>query len=126
MSLRFLASRVTKSLPLNRFYARHKPPVEGPSGPSNHPDGGHKFFRNVALFAALPIIVIVMAKCYSEGKFGAAEPDRPPFVPYEYLRRRTKRFPWGDGTKSLFHNDRTNPLPDGYVDGYNDDECDDE
>lgn len=30
---------------------------------------------------------------------------------YEFMMRRTHRFPWGDGTKSLFHNDETNFLP---------------
>jgi len=44
------------------------------------------------------------------------EHERPPFVKYEYMRKRDKRFPWGDGNKSLFHNEHVNALPEGYED----------
>ncbi|TMW53704.1 hypothetical protein DOY81_001249, partial [Sarcophaga bullata] len=31
------------------------------------------------------------------------EPPEQDYIPYEYMYMRTKRFPWGDGKKSLFH-----------------------
>lgn len=73
-------------------------------------EGGYKVYQKLAFFVAFPIIAAVMLKCY----LGHEEHERPPFVKYEYLRRRVKRFPWGDGNKSLFHNPHTNALPDGY------------
>lgn len=39
---------------------------------------------------------------------------RPEYVKYDYMYRREKRFPWGDGNRSFFHNKHTNALPDGY------------
>jgi len=73
-------------------------------------------WKNISMFVALPAVVITSIYAYMCEKEHMSHPEhtRPPFVAYEYLRRRTKPFPWGDGNHSLFHNPRTNALPDGY------------
>lgn len=65
----------------------------------------------------MPILIGLMAYVYVVKLEEAEHPERPPFNKYEYLRLRSKRFPWGDGSRSLFHNPRVNALPDGYEDG---------
>lgn len=74
--------------------------------------GGYKVWRNISLFVALPAIALCAVNCYLSHINHTHE--RPEFVKYDYLRVRTKRFPWGDGQHSLFHNPHVNPLPDGY------------
>ncbi|CAG9834300.1 unnamed protein product [Diabrotica balteata] len=77
--------------------------------------GGYKIYKTLFLLVGLPLISLGTAYAVYQ-KQHKDECDRPPFVKYEYLRKRDKRFPWGDGDKTLFHNPRTNPLADGYED----------
>lgn len=71
---------------------------------------GALLWKRVAFLVATPAIGLCMINAYN----GARAPKPlPPFVKYEYLRRRNKRFPWGDGKRSLFHNPHANPLPEG-------------
>merc|ERR1712179_709607 len=58
-------------------------------------------WKKATFFGALPAIL-----------FGHYMAFRPYFAPYDYLRVRSKKFPWGDGNHSLFHNDHSNALPD--------------
>lgn len=78
--------------------------------------GTYKFYKKLFFLVGLPTIVGLSIYLYITTKQEMECYERPPFVKYEYLRMRTKRFPWGDGTKSLFHNPKKNALPDGYED----------
>lgn len=66
----------------------------------------------MTFFVAFPAIVLCAVNCVMAHNEGGHA--RPEFVKYEYLRVRTKRFPWGEGNRSLFHNPHMNALPDGY------------
>lgn len=96
--------------------------------------GGHKLWKRLSLFVAIPAVGLCMLNTYLEHQKMTVH--RPEFVKYEYLHIRNKRFPWGDGTKSLFHvslsfslstlshlkpliysqNPHVNALPEGYED----------
>ncbi|XP_003427090.1 keratin-associated protein 10-6-like [Nasonia vitripennis] len=73
-----------------------------------------RLWRLVVLFGLLPLIFISAGITMRNVEEERNEP-RPEFIPYEYMYRRTKRFPWGDGNHTLFHNPVKNPVPpDGY------------
>lgn len=73
-----------------------------------------EFWKKVFLYVACPAILLSAVNTYFLEMEHYEHWHRPEFVPYEYLRIRTRRMPWGDGNKSLFHNPKTNPLPDGW------------
>ncbi|KAL1488959.1 hypothetical protein ABEB36_014743 [Hypothenemus hampei] len=87
---------------------------EGPSAVSGVHEGGYKIWKNISLFVAFPSIILCAVNCYLQHQEHEKHPHEKHFVKYEYLAVRTKRFPWGDGNHSLFHNPRVNALPSGY------------
>lgn len=72
------------------------------------------FWKKVFFFVSCPAIVLAGINTYLLEMEHYHHYHRPEFVPYEHLRIRTRRFPWGDGNHSLFHNPSTNPLPEGW------------
>uniref|UniRef100_A0A0K8TP64 Cytochrome c oxidase subunit n=1 Tax=Tabanus bromius TaxID=304241 RepID=A0A0K8TP64_TABBR len=91
--------------------------AQGPSAVAGDHAGGYKVWKRLSFLVAMPAVGLCMLNAYLKHQEEHGHP-RPEFVKYEYLRIRTKRFPWGDGTKSLFHNPHVNALPDGYEDGH--------
>jgi len=85
---------------------------------TGHAAGGHtggmKLWKLLSFFLAVPGVAVCWMNAQLLEKAHYEHFERPEFVAYDHLRRRTKRFPWGDGNHSLFHNAHVNALPDGY------------
>merc|ERR1739838_304719 len=71
-----------------------------------------KTWKILTFVVALPGVAVCMLNMYLKEQQHSHE--QPEFVAYSHLRIRNKRFPWGDGVKSLFHNPHLNALPGGY------------
>ncbi|KAK5871288.1 hypothetical protein PBY51_004177 [Eleginops maclovinus] len=79
-----------------------------------HGEQAARTWKIVTFVVALPGVAVCMLNMYLKMQQHALHHEQPEFVPYSHLRIRTKRFPWGDGSKSLFHNTELNALPNGY------------
>uniref|UniRef100_A0A673WEY9 Cytochrome c oxidase subunit n=1 Tax=Salmo trutta TaxID=8032 RepID=A0A673WEY9_SALTR len=79
-----------------------------------HGEQTARTWKILSFVVALPGVAVCMLNMYLKMQHHAAHHVEPEFVPYSHLRIRSKRFPWGDGNKSLFHNSEVNALPDGY------------
>lgn len=101
---------------MSQFWERYlRPSVDQLSRSLNLIGGkatGSLLWKRVTFLVATPIVALCMINAYSS--VDANKEPQQPFVQYEYMRRRNKRFPWGNGERSLFHNSHVNALPEGY------------
>ncbi|CAG0919454.1 unnamed protein product [Notodromas monacha] len=89
--------------------------LQNKSGGGGH-QGGALLWKRLTFFGAFPAIGLCAVSTAMDIKNHPHDP--PEFIPYEHLRIRTKRFPWGDGNKTFFHNPHANALPEGYEPGH--------
>jgi len=96
-----------RTSPAARTYAAAAATAHGHSG-------GMKLWKILSFTVAVPGVGVCWVNAQLTEKSEQEHFERPEFVAYEHLRRRTKKFPWGDGNHSLFHNPHVNALPEGY------------
>lgn len=72
--------------------------LEDKCGMFEIPKHNSKKWRTIS-YALVPFALGLCALVFATKK----EHPEPDYIPYEYMYIRTKRFPWGDGKKSLFH-----------------------
>ncbi|XP_063050793.1 cytochrome c oxidase subunit 6A, mitochondrial [Engraulis encrasicolus] len=84
---------------------QHSAAAHGDSPPS-------RLWKILTFTVAFPGVAVCGLNTYL--KMQHHHHEQPEFIAYSHLRIRSKRFPWGDGVKSFFHNSELNALPDGY------------
>ena len=75
----------------------------------HHADKMGDTWKKISMFVCAPIIIFTAIQAYRKetahlAHFHKSESDQ------EYLFVRRKPFPWGDGSKSFFHNDKYNHI----------------
>lgn len=75
-----------------------------------YPEGAetYKKYKSIFFFVCVPLILMQAIHAL----IGHPPHEKGPCRSYEYMRIRSKRFPWGEGMKSFFHNPHINHLPD--------------
>jgi len=87
----------------------HHPDAQKERGVKHHTNP--KLWERIFYFICLPALVITSINVYLMEQEHKKHPHRPDYIPYEYMYVRRRKFPWGDGNHSLFHNPKHNPVP---------------
>ncbi|KAF3921673.1 hypothetical protein ABW21_db0200805 [Orbilia brochopaga] len=77
-----------------------------------HAAQSSELWRKLSLYVAIPAIIIASINAYNlwneHWEHWEHMPPLEERPQYPYMNIRVKRFPWGDGDKTLFWNDKVN------------------
>ncbi|KAF2432997.1 COX6A-domain-containing protein [Tothia fuscella] len=113
------AQRLTPKAPVSRAGKRfYSSPTEENAfireraAVKHHAAESAELWRKLSIYVALPAVIIFSANAYTlwnehweHVAHSTPMEERPQ---YEYLNIRAKAYPWGDGDKTLFWNDKHN------------------
>lgn len=85
-----------------------------PKFPVDHSHANPELWYKLTFYVALPITAFAGTYIVYNEVQHLKHQKRPPHIKYEYMYRRVKPFPWGDGNHTLFHHPYWNALPEGY------------
>ncbi|KAF3941301.1 hypothetical protein ABW19_dt0201670 [Dactylella cylindrospora] len=78
----------------------------------HHAAQSAQLWRKLSIFVAIPALILSSVNAYNLwNEHWEHEAHMPPLEErpqYPYLNIRSKNFPWGDGDKTLFWNDKVN------------------
>lgn len=75
---------------------------------------GVELWKKLTYWVALPSYLLANIYCINGHLKHNKHAKRPEFIPYSYLRIRTKRFPWRNGDQTLFHCPKLTATSQGY------------
>lgn len=75
---------------------------------------GVELWKKLTYWIALPSYLLANIYCICGHLEHKKHEKRPEFVPYSYMRIRTKRFPWRNGDQTLFHSPKLTATSKGY------------
>ena len=81
--------------------------------PQKRPQANADLWRVLSVLTLIPMFAAhaYSGQVHREDSSEQRKHCRPEYIQYEYMQRRTKPFPWGDGNHTLFHSPTRNPIP---------------
>ncbi|KAI9179652.1 Cytochrome c oxidase subunit 6A1, mitochondrial [Blastocladiella emersonii ATCC 22665] len=88
--------------------------LESEAAQAKAADANGNLWIKITWFVGLPALALTTVNAYMLFKEHQEHLKHTElkFTPYPYLHVRAKRFFWGDGTKTAFHNPAVNAMPD--------------
>eukprot|EP00116_Pleurobrachia_bachei_P001304 sb/3461566/ len=66
--------------------------------------------KNNTWIVMVPVTAVTAVNAYIQ-EMDHLSHGPPPYIPYDHLTQKTRRYPWGDGKRSLFFHPKYNAIP---------------